>query len=283
MKTFREFTLSESVLLTEKLITVGGKTYPKFGTVVIMAGGGGSGKGFIKNNLLGAEGYSFDPDFLKELSAKTPAIEKRVKDELGVSLAQLASDMKNPENVARMHEIIGDYLKLGDKRQSTLAKSILTAHPDRKPNLIFDVTLKDLSRLQRISRRAAALGYDMKNIHIVWVVNDIEIAKKQNAARDRTIPVEILVNTHRGVSQTMHDILNMGTSLSVYMDGDIIFVFNKAKIDVELVSSGKGGSYITKANYVYVKRTGKPVTPIDKIEDDIRMKIKKYVPAGVEW
>ena len=34
-------------VLIEKLITFGGKAYPKFGNVVIMAGGAGSGKGFV--------------------------------------------------------------------------------------------------------------------------------------------------------------------------------------------------------------------------------------------
>ena len=46
--------------LMEALITFGGKAYPKFGNVVIMAGGAGSGKGFVKDNLVGIEGFTFD-------------------------------------------------------------------------------------------------------------------------------------------------------------------------------------------------------------------------------
>ena len=42
MKSFRE------LVMNEKLITFGGKAYPKFGQVVILAGGAGSGKGFVK-------------------------------------------------------------------------------------------------------------------------------------------------------------------------------------------------------------------------------------------
>lgn len=41
MKSFKDFTS-----LDEALITFGGKAYPKFGQVVILAGGAGSGKGF---------------------------------------------------------------------------------------------------------------------------------------------------------------------------------------------------------------------------------------------
>ena len=40
--------------LTEKLITFANKAYPKFGNVIIMAGGAGSGKGFVKDKLVGA-------------------------------------------------------------------------------------------------------------------------------------------------------------------------------------------------------------------------------------
>ena len=202
---------------------------------------------------------------------------------MGVDLTKLASDLKDPENVAKLHEIIGDYLQINDKQTAALYKSILVGKPETKPNLIFDVTLKDLRKLQNITRQVDQMGYDKSNIHIVWVVNDIEIAKKQNAERDRMVPVEILVNTHRGASQTMGDILNMGKGLSKYMDGDIVFAFNKIGVDSSIEKSGRGGSYIKDANYFYVKKKGKAVTPVDKLEDDLKRKISSYVPKGVSW
>mgnify|MGYP002152476621 CR=1 FL=1 len=276
--------LSESYdILLEKLITFGGKAYPNYGHVVIMAGGAGSGKGFVKDNLIGLEGRTFDVDDLKKLAAKTPAIQKKAKEEFGVDLEDLSKDMRKAENVAKMHEIIGDALNIPDKQQQAMFKSILATSPDRKPNLIFDVTLKDLRKLEKITRQVSAIGYDKKNIHIVWVINDIEVAKDQNLKRDRTVPVDILVNTHRGVSATMQDILNMGKSLNKYMDGDIVFAFNKIKVDSEVARSDRGGSFIKDANYFYVKRAGKEVTPLDKLERDVRSKIASYVPKNVEW
>ena len=269
--------------LMEKLITFGGKAYPKFGNIVIMAGGAGSGKGFVKDNLVGIEGKVFDVDELKTLAAKTPAIRKKVKDEMGVDLAALAKNLKDPENVGKLHSIIGDYLNLDNKVKKSLYTSILTANPDRKPNIIFDVTLKDLRKLQNITRQASDLGYDKSNIHIVWVINDIEVAKSQNLKRARTVPTEILVNTHRGAQQTMADIVNMGKSLKKYMDGDIVFAFNKVGVDANLMKSGKGGSFIKDANYFYVKKKGKPPTPIASLEKDIKAKIKNYVPGNVDW
>jgi hypothetical protein len=159
----------------------------------------------------------------------------------------------------------------------------LSADPERKPNIIFDVTLKDLQKLEKLTRQVSSIGYAKENIHIVWVVNDIEVAKAQNLSRDRTVPTEILVNTHRGASQTMGDIVNMGKGLRKYMDGDIAFAFNKVGVDTDVVKSGKGGMYVKDANYFYVKRKGKPPTPVAKLEKELRMKIKSYVPKGVSW
>ena len=283
--------------LLEKLITFGGKAYPKFGNVVIMAGGAGSGKGFVKDTLVGIEGYTFDVDDLKRLAVASPMIQKRVKKDLGKDLNKIGSDLSNPDNVGKLHAIVGDYLNLDSKRMKALYTSIMTAPSDRKPNIIFDVTLKDLQKLEKITRQVSAIGYPKENVHIVWVVNDIEVAKAQNKdpKRGRVVPADILVNTHRGASATMNDILNMGKGLRKYMDGDIAFAFNKIGVDSNLAKSDKsgkkigmkgstqGGQYVVDANYFYVKRRGKIPTPVAKLEKEIRMKITKYVPKGIDW
>ena len=278
-----EYLSEQYDILLEKLITFGGQAYPKFGNIVIMAGGAGSGKGFILNKLVGIEGKTFDVDELKGAAAKAPAIQARIKRELGLDIEKIGSDLKKPENVAKMHQIVGDYLDLDNRVKKSLYRGILLADPYRKPNLVFDVTLKDLRKLETISRQAQNLGYAKENIHIVWVVNDIEVAKTQNLRRSRTVPTEILVNTHRGASQTMLDIVSMGKTLKKYMDGDIVFAFNKVGVDSTISKSGKGGMYVKDANYFYVKRKNKDVTPADKLDKTLRMKIKSYVPANSEW
>ena len=281
MKRFKHFLQEEYQELIEKLITFGNRAYPKFGTVVIMAGGAGSGKGFVKDKLVGVEGFTFDVDAIKALALKADGLNAKVKQELGTDLSKL--NLKNPNDVATVHEIIGDYLKIDDKRLEAMYRSIISSSPDRKPNMIFDVTLKNLGKLDKLTRAVKKLGYDSKNIHIVWVVNDIEVAIEQNAKRSRMVPVEILVNTHRGVSQTMMDIIQMGKKIKTYLDGDIVFAFNKVGVDSELVKSERGGSYIKDANYFFVKKAGKDVMSFDMISRDIRAKIGKYVPKNVDW
>ena len=287
MKSFKFFTeeaiAEQAEMLMEKLITFGGKAYPKFGNVLIMAGGAGSGKGFVQQNLIGLEGKSFDPDELKKLAGKSPLINKRVKDEFGVDLKDLGSKLKVPENVSKLHEIIGDALNLPNRKQAAFFASVMSADPERKPNIIFDTTLKDAGKLQKLSRQVMELGYEKKNIHIVWVVNDIEMAKKQNLTRPRVVPAEILVNTHRGASNTMGDILKMGETLRKYMDGDIVFAFNKMNVDTELVKSDHGGQYMKDADYVYIKRAGKSLPPLNTLNKQMLAKVKSYVPKNIDW
>lgn len=315
MLSFKQF-MSENVeQLDEALITFGGKAYPRFGQVVIMAGGAGSGKGFVKDKLVGVEGYNFDVDELKLLATRTPGIIAKVKSELGIDISKLnpakvKNALKDPDNVYLLHTIIGDELRLDDKRKKALLASAMTAPEDRKPNIVFDVTMKSLTQLQKYTLPLQKIGYKKENIHIVWVVNDIEVAKAQNAKRDRTVPPQILISTHRGASQTMGDIITMGDELRKYMDGELVFAFNKVNVDSELVSgtvygpnptvdgkamgptkSGrkigmagqtKGGSYIVDANYVYVKRQGKAVDK-EKLTKDLRAKLSSYVPPDVNW
>ena len=289
MKKFNHFITEQELMqntaedLMEKLITFGGKAYPKFGNIVIMAGGAGSGKGFVLNKLVGVEGKVFDVDELKRLASKTPSIKKRVKKELGVDIEALGKDLKNPENVSKLHDIIANFLGADKGKERMFYRSILTSPADRKPNIIFDMTFKELSKLEKVANDASKLGYDKKNIHIVWVVNDIEVAQAQNAKRARRVPSEILINTHRGAANTMGDIINMGNKLKKYMDGDIVFAFNKVGVDANLATSGKGGSYVKDANYFYVKKQGKPPTSIDQLDKDVRRKIKGYVPKNVDW
>lgn len=305
MKTFNEF----NDYLLEKLITFGGKAYPKFGNVVILAGGGGSGKGFIQSQLMGIQGKTFDVDALKSLAVKSEKITQRVKKELGVDLSRfnVKGALKDPETVSLLHGIIGDELKLPDKEKRAFFASIMAADPERKPNIIFDVTLKTLQKFDNLASNVTRLGYDKKNIHLVWIINDIEVALKQNAERDRFVKPEILINTHVGAQQTVADIIKLGDKISSYIDGDIVFAFNKVGVDTSYIKSPKqsadfkflttknkkgetvkvdvsgGGGYLKDANFFYVKKAGKPTIPFDKIDKDIRAKIKDYVPKGVEW
>lgn len=283
MEKFKQFRKDNPNQLDEVLITFGNKAYPKFNNVVIMAGGAGSGKGFVKKNLLGIEGWPYDVDRLKSLSMMTTVFASKVKSETGIDLNKI--DLSKADNVSTIHNVLSGLYNVDKKFQDTTFKSIATAHPDRKPNLIFDVTMKSLESLQKISKSVKTLGYDKENIHVVWVVNDVKVAIKQNLdpKRGRVVPEDILVQTHEGVALTMKKLLGMGSKLKQYLNGDIWLAFNKVGIDTQIKTSKSGGMFIDKANIIKIKKSGKTSMTTHELETSIFDKIAQYTPKVDAW
>ncbi|QIW86065.1 hypothetical protein PKP2_13 [Klebsiella phage P-KP2] len=278
MKSFKQFTEST---LTEALITFGGRAYPKFGQVVILAGGAGSGKGFTLEKLLGIEGITLDVDALKKLVMGSDKLAAEIKKQTGHDVKTM--NLKNPENVSTLHHVIADVFNISNKNQNRVYSGIMAAPEDRKPNLIFDVTLKGMSKLASIARDVETLGYKKENVHIVWVMNDVHIAMQQNQKRDRVVPKEILMDTHEGAALTMAKILNMGDSLKQYMDGDIWISFNKVGVDSEIKKSSGKGMFVVKSNYIKVKARGKPQKSVAELDKEIVAKVAAYAPKTDTW
>lgn len=273
-----------------------------------------SGKGFILGSLLGIEGKVFDVDALKALATGASTVIQRVKDERGIDLSTLdirkyPDVLKNPDNVSLLHDIMAK-IGLPNRRESAFFATVMTAPPDRKPNVIFDVTMKSFSKLENIAANVQRIGYRPENIHIVWVIQDIEVAIELNALRERVVSEHILFSTHSGASHTMGKVINMGNALTRYMNGDIVFAFNRISVSEEndnlmakssnpvdpevRKSLGFGrkknaGSYVKKSDvkgkidYVYVKTAGSPPKPIRDLRADLRHKIAQYVPKGIKW
>lgn len=280
MRSFKDF-CQEAFQLDEKLITFGNQAYPKFGQIVILAGGAGSGKGYVRSMLLGIEGNVLDVDALKALAIGSTQLAAKIKDEIGIDIKEL--DLRNPENVKTLHDVLSNVYGIVKTNQKHIFTSVLAAPSDRKPNLIFDVTLKDIKKLDDITRNAANMGYDKKNIHIVWVLNDVELSKQQNLERDRVVPDEVLLTTHEGVSITMARLMDMGAGLTRYLDGDMYIAFNKRGEDTLTIQSPDGGAYILDANYIQIKKKGDRIMNRAALSNEIRNKIRDYTPDTPTW
>jgi hypothetical protein len=279
--TFKKWASLKAEMLSEALITFGGNAYPKAGNIVILAGGAGSGKGFIRSKLLGIEGKVLDVDAIKSLVLAAPKIKEKAKKEFGVDLDKM--DLRTPEHVSAMHNIVANTLNIPRKLNAAFFASVLAANPQSKPNIIFDVTLRDIGKFDSIVSQAKMLGYDAKNIHIVWVVNDVEVAREQNQKRDRVVSADVLTMTHVGSAMTMKTILEMSSGLRSLMDGDIVLAFNKIDVDSEVVRSGRGGMHVKDANYIFIKRQGKaPLSPTD-LGVAVLRKIAEYTPKSESW
>ncbi|MGL6228605.1 MAG: hypothetical protein ACRC3J_05250 [Culicoidibacterales bacterium] len=267
--------------LNEKLITFGKRAYPKFNQVVIMAGGGGSGKGFVQKKLMGIEGIVLDVDAVKELAMRSESLAARIKKETGHDIKNF--NLRNPEEVATLHMLLSDEYKTTKKMDKRVFNAVLTAEEGRKPNLIFDVTMKDMSKLASIAKQAKDLGYLKQNVHIVWVMNDIKVALEQNANRSRVVPEEILISTHEGASMTFKKLMAMGEGARAWVDGDWWVAFNKKDVDVKLNKSKTGGSYVFDANIIKVKEQGKAPLKAIELDKEVIQKISSYAPDDDIW
>jgi hypothetical protein len=269
--------------INEKLITFGGVAYPKYGNVVIMAGGAASGKSFQLKNILGIDGKVLNVDDIKDLALKMPAFKKRVKDETGHDLDNF--DFKNPKDVSILHDLIGNFYKLPDMQKTALARSLIETPRERLPNLIFDVTLSSLKKLESLSNYVQELGYLKENIHIVWVVSTVDIAMKSNLARERTVETHILLDTHEGASSSMNSLLREPVGINYFLDGDIWVTFNAyTKGDTKFnFSNISGGKYIKDAFYIKIKSRKQQSKSLRDLHKDVLSKIKEYVPNSEKW
>ena len=247
--------LEKGKLFTAALLEVGGIRYPKSGNVLILSGGPGSGKGRQLKTLIGLEGKVLDIDEIQTLMIKSRHFQERLLDEFGIDVKK--GSLKDPQFVSELHSAV---TKMGfDYRRYEELKYIADIE-ERKPNLIFDVTLSSIIQFRKICETVKDLHYDLKKIHLVWVLNTLEVSLQQNAQRERVLPEDLVELIHQGVSVTMRKICTMGAKLTKYLDGDIWVSFNQVDVDVKGTpgNTGKGFHY-TKANMFKIKSAGGPI------------------------
>lgn len=116
----------------------------------------------------------------------------------------------------------------------------------------------------------------------LWVLNDIETALKQNAARPRKVNPMLLKTLHSEVATTMKKFLANYNDWPNKLEGDIWIVFNKQGVGSKVKKlkngkfSGNENFYIEDANYHKIKDAGSNAIVITKSVAD---KINSYIPA----
>ena len=229
--------------IDEKLITFSNRA--PYGQIVFMAGGAGSGKGFAISNFIDSAGFKVrDVDEMKTAVGKldqlgkfsVDAWYKKYADKLseedrahieefvlgkGMTIADVAADLKNPNNVASLHFIV-DAMGLKDKWLINMLKG--KANKETLPNLLFDITAKKVKSITSVLNPLINAGYDANNIHLIWVLTDYHLAVSNNKNRDRVVPDDILLGTHEGAAKTIWSILTKG--LPKGLNGRIDVILN---------------------------------------------------------
>ena len=146
---------------------------PNIFKAFFLAGGPGSGKSYVVRRTTGGMG-------LKVVNSDD-AFEKLLKD-AGLSLKMPASEEEPRDAVRKQAK------KLTDKRQSNYLEGRI--------GLILDGTGKDYDKIVKQSTELKQLGYDT---HMIFVNTSIDTALQRNAARARSVPEPIVVQSWKDV------------------------------------------------------------------------------------
>lgn len=287
--------------LLEKLIMYNnGKRY---GQIVFLAGGAGSGKGFAINNFMEGDKFKIrDVDELKLAFQKLDQLNKFTLDDLlkkygsnisekdmdliqktvidkGYSLKDL--DLRTPEHVYALHVMV----RATGAKNKTLDLILDNAKEGTLPNILFDTTFADMDDMNTYIPMLTKVGYQTKDIHVTWVLTNYEIAIQNNANRRRVVPKDILLKTHRGAARTIVQLVKTGFPREI--DGGIYVVLNNPQNTMyinnpktgEHYRDVKGRKVVGNFLYLTVKKPGKQITNDAEIKKQLFAWIKDNVPS----
>lgn len=197
MKTLKQF-------IIENTVVDFGKSNSNYGECIILAGGGGSGKGFIRDKI-NANFKSFDVDDLK-IKYQKLLHQGKLNDELK------DFDFSNPNDVTELHMRVKEH-GWKDKQIDLIFRN--KYNPDKEasnskilPNLLFDKVSDKIDDITEVALRAKTLGY---NVTVVWVLCNLETAKINNRIRKRYIDEnKILIPAHKRCYENMTKLFGNG-------------------------------------------------------------------------
>jgi predicted kinase len=288
------------VPLEEKLILYNNGA--KYGQVVFLAGGAGSGKGFAISNFMQGENFKIrDVDELKIAFQKLDDLGKFTMDELlkkyGSNISQRDMDfiqknvinkgfslkdlnLKTPEHVYSLHVMV----RATGAKNKTLDLLLDGAAQNTLPNILIDSTFADMDDMSSYIPKLLKAGYETRNIHVTWVLTNYEIAIKNNKKRARVVPEDILLKTHRGAAQTVFTLVKSGFPKEV--DGGVYVVLNNPENTMFIVDPKtgqhykdiKGNKVVGNFMYLTLKKPGKAMTNDAGVRKELYNWIKGNVP-----
>lgn len=245
-------TLSE-----DKQITFGrGVTNPNYGWCIIVAGASGSGKGFTIDNEIPITGKVINVDDLKKYYNKMTA--------KGI-ISDRHYDLRDSQDTYQLHKVIKN--KGWKEKQMKGIMNPETHSQDRLPNLIFDITGKQLADISNIISMARPIGY---KIMFIWVATNRGMAIFRNLKRDRVVPQDIF--------HTIHNQCN--TFLPSFLKGNNSNIVNE--IDKAYIVFGSGmnvqqNEYSNSPCFSLIKTSNGFKFP-KRVERDLMMVLGKQEP-----
>ena len=269
MLTFLQF-LAEQYL-EEKLIMYNqGKRY---GQIVFLAGGAGSGKGFAIKNFMEGEKFKIrDVDEWKKAFMKLADTKKQFPEIKGLNL-------KNSKDVIKLHQFVKDK-GIKEKSLDLLLRDVNARHA---PNVMFDITMKDTKNIDAVMPKLIKAGYDAKNIHLTWVLTNYAVAIVNNRNRTRVVPDDIMLQSHEGAATSMYDVIK--GKLPRGLNGGVRVILNNLENTIPWLDPDTGKKMRTKQGnikirdftYLTFKKEGKTIGP----ELDVKRQLLGWIVDNV--
>lgn len=167
----------------------------KFGQCIILAGSGGSGKGFIRQNKVLTDYKIFNVDSHKKLYI---AMQK-----LGLIADNREYNLDNKDDMNDLHIKLKEKdWKHRERNQFTADKSVNT---DKLPNICFDMVCSKEEDLKEVLDMVKPLGY---KVTLVWVICNLQVALASNQKRARHVDDKILKDAYNAVTKFIPDLLS---------------------------------------------------------------------------
>ena len=257
--------------LEEKIILYGqGKRY---GQIVFLAGGAGSGKGFAISNFMEKEKFKIrDVDEWKKAFIK-------LADTKGTHPELKGLQLRNPKDVYKLHMFVKE-IGIKDKSLELLLRD---ANTNRLPNIMFDITMKDANDITDVLPKLIEAGYDSKNIHLTWVLTNYAVAIVNNRNRERVVPEDIMLLSHEGAAKSMYNVIK--GKIPRGLNGGVRVILNNREntipyVDPEtkkMVKTKQGDILVKDFTYLTFKKEGKTVAP----ESDIKKQLMGWIASNV--
>ena len=249
----------------------GGKRY---GQIVFLAGGAGSGKGFAIANFMEKEKFKVrDVDEWKKALQKLADTRNMYPEIKGLKL-------KNPKDVYKLHM----FVKKAGIKEKSLDLLLKDVNSDHLPNIMFDITMKDANDIGDVLPKLLEAGYDSKNIHLTWVLTNYAVSIVNNRNRERVVPEDIMLLSHEGAAKGMYDVVK--GKLPRGLNGGVRVVLNNRENTIPWIDPDtkkpmkdhKSGSVIVKDfTYLTFKKEGKSIGP----ESDVKKQLLGWIASNV--
>ena len=276
----------------------------KYGQIVFLAGGAASGKSFaVQHFMQGSEFKVRDVDELKIAFQKLDALGKFTTQDLldkygdkiseedkeliqteltDKNLKMSELNLKTPTHVYILHVLV----RATDVKNKTLDLMLAGAEKGQLPNIIFDSTFKEVSDMTDVLPKLFAAGYEPKNIHVSWVLQNYQIAIENNKKRDRVVPEDILLSTHVGAARTVYDLVTKSMPPSV--QGGVYVILNNKENTIYILDPKTNEPYRDKRDnpvikdfkYLTLKEPGKPAKTELDLKKQLLTWIRDNVPPG---